>query len=70
MQSQNRIFDDLVKMMNGIAGTMAGAGREAQESMREKAREFVGGIPAGQRVGALRLLPFEFENPPAFQGLA
>lgn len=44
MQSQNRIFDDLVKMMNGIAGTMAGAGREAQESMREKAREFVGGM--------------------------
>ena len=44
MQSQNRIFDDLVKMMNGFAGTMAGAGREAQESMREKAREFVGGM--------------------------
>jgi BMFP domain-containing protein YqiC len=44
MQSQNRIFDDLVKMMNGVAGTMAGVGREAQESMREKAREFVGGM--------------------------
>ena len=30
MQSQNRIFDDLVKMMNGVAGTMAGVGREAE----------------------------------------
>ncbi len=44
MQSQNRIFDDLVKMMNGVAGTMAGVGREAEASMREKAREFVGGM--------------------------
>ena len=43
MQSQNRIFDDLVKMMNGVAGTMAGAGREAEASMREKMREWVGG---------------------------
>ena len=44
MQSQNRFFDDLVKMMNGVAGTMAGVGREAESSMREKAREFVGGM--------------------------
>lgn len=44
MQSQNRIFDDLVKMMNGVAGTMAGMGREAESSMREKAREWVGGM--------------------------
>lgn len=44
MQSQNRIFDDLVKMMNGVAGTMAGVGREAEASMREKMREFVGGM--------------------------
>ena len=44
MQSQNRMFDDLVKMMNGVAGTMAGVGREAESSMREKMREFVGGM--------------------------
>ena len=44
MQSQNRIFDDLVKMMNGVAGTMAGVGREAEGSMREKMREFIGGM--------------------------
>ena len=44
MQSQNRIFDDFVKMMNGVAGTMAGVGREAESSMREKMREWVGGM--------------------------
>ena len=44
MQSQNRMFDDLVKMMNGVAGTMAGVGREAEGSMREKMREWVGGM--------------------------
>ncbi|MEO7239818.1 MAG: accessory factor UbiK family protein [Sphingomicrobium sp.] len=43
MQSENRMFDDLVKMVNGVAGTMAGAGREAEASMREKMREWVGG---------------------------
>ena len=44
MQSQNRMFDDLVKMMNGVAGTVAGMGREAEGSMREKMREWVGGM--------------------------
>jgi BMFP domain-containing protein YqiC len=44
MQSQNRMFDDLVKMINGAAGTMAGMGREAENSMREKMREWVGGM--------------------------
>ena len=44
MQSQNRFFDDMVKMMNGVAGTMAGVGREAEASMRDKMREWVGGM--------------------------
>lgn len=44
MQSENRMFDDLVKMVNGFAGTMAGVGREAEESMREKMREWIGGM--------------------------
>ncbi|WP_033073914.1 accessory factor UbiK family protein [Sphingopyxis sp. MWB1] len=44
MQSENRIFDDLAKMMNGIAGTVAGAGREAEAAMRERAREFIGSM--------------------------
>jgi BMFP domain-containing protein YqiC len=43
MQSENRLFEDLAKMMNGAAGTLAGMGREAESSMREKMREFVGG---------------------------
>ena len=42
MQSENRFFDDLAKMVNGIAGTVAGAGREAESAMRERAKEFVG----------------------------
>ena len=49
MQSENRIFDDLAKMMNGVAGTMAGMGREAEGSMREKMREWVGGIDTVSR---------------------
>lgn len=44
MQSQNRIFDDLVKVLNGAAGTFAGVGREAESAMRERAREWVGGL--------------------------
>ena len=44
MQSQNRMLDDLVKMLNGAAGTVAGMGREAESSAREKFREWVGGM--------------------------
>lgn len=43
MQSENKLFDDFVKIVNGFAGTMAGMGREAESSMREKMREFMGG---------------------------
>ena len=44
MQSQNRFFDDLAKVVNGAAGTIAGMGREAEASTREKAREWIGGL--------------------------
>ena len=44
MQSENKMFDDFVKMVNGFAGTMAGMGREAQDSAREKAREWIAGM--------------------------
>ncbi len=44
MQSENRFFDDLVKMMNGAAGTLAGMGREAEAGMKERAREWVAGL--------------------------
>ena len=36
MQSENRLFDDFVKMVNGMAGTFAGMGREAESGAREK----------------------------------
>ena len=44
MQSENRMFDDLVKMVNGMAGTFAGMGREGESSAREKMREWIGGM--------------------------
>ncbi len=44
MQSENRIVDDLVKFVNGMAGTVAGMGREAEASFKERTREFVGGM--------------------------
>lgn len=44
MQNQNPLFEDLSRLMSSVAGTMAGAGREAEARMREKLREAVGGI--------------------------
>ena len=44
MQSENRLFDDFVKVMNGAAGTIAGMGREAEGAFRERMREWVGGL--------------------------
>jgi BMFP domain-containing protein YqiC len=43
MQSENKMFDDFVKMVNGFAGTFAGMGREAEASAREKFRDWMGG---------------------------
>ena len=44
MQSQNRLFDDFVKVMNGAAGTIAGMTREAQSAMQDRARDSIGGL--------------------------
>ncbi|MET1111029.1 MAG: accessory factor UbiK family protein [Allosphingosinicella sp.] len=44
MQSENRLFDDFVKVMNGAAGTIAGMGREAENGLRERMRDWVGGL--------------------------
>lgn len=44
MQSDNRIFDDFAKFINGAAGTIAGLGREAESSARDRAREWIGGL--------------------------
>jgi BMFP domain-containing protein YqiC len=44
MQSENKLFDDFVKFVNGAAGTLAGVGREAEASARERAKEWIGGL--------------------------
>lgn len=44
MQSENRFFDDLAKLVNGAAGTMAGVTREFESNAREKAKEWIGGM--------------------------
>ena len=44
MQSENRLFDDVARVLNGAAGTLAGVGREAEASARARAREWIGGL--------------------------
>lgn len=44
MQSENRFFDDLSKMLNGVAGTVAGMGREFEATARERAKDWIGGL--------------------------
>ena len=44
MQSENRVFQDFVKLANGAVGTLAGVGREAESSARTRAREWIGGL--------------------------
>ncbi|WP_242149512.1 MULTISPECIES: accessory factor UbiK family protein [unclassified Sphingomonas] len=44
MQADNKIFDDFVKFMNSAAGTLAGVGREAEASVKARAKEFMGGL--------------------------
>lgn len=44
MQSENKIFEDFAKFVNGAAGTLAGMGREAEASARARAKEWIGGL--------------------------
>jgi BMFP domain-containing protein YqiC len=44
MQSEKRIFDDISKVLTGMAGTVAGMGREAEAGFKERAREWVSGL--------------------------
>ena len=44
MQTENKILDDIAKIINGAAGTIAGMGREAESAARERAREWIGGL--------------------------
>jgi len=43
MQTDNKLFEDFTKFVNGAAGTLAGMGREAESAMRERAKEWIGG---------------------------
>lgn len=49
MQSEKRIFDDIAKVITGVAGTVAGVGREAEAGFKERAREWVGGLDGVSR---------------------
>jgi len=42
MQSENPIISDFVKVLNSAAGTLAGMGREARDSARERFKEVMG----------------------------
>lgn len=44
MQTENRFFDDVAKLINGAAGTLAGMTREAEAATRERAKEWIGGL--------------------------
>ena len=44
MQTENKLIEDFIKMVNSAAGTLAGVGREAEASLREKAKDFAGGV--------------------------
>ena len=44
MQTDNRLFDDFAKFMNGAAGTIAGVGREAEAGLRERMKEWIGSL--------------------------
>ncbi len=61
MQKENQLFEDFARLLSSLAGTMAGAGREAEARMRERLREFVGGADGVTREEheALRALAAE-----------
>jgi BMFP domain-containing protein YqiC len=44
MQTDNRLFDDFVKFVNGAAGTFAGMAREGGDAAKERAKEWIGGL--------------------------
>jgi BMFP domain-containing protein YqiC len=44
MQTENRLFEDFVKMANGVAGTFAGMAREGEAGAKEKFKGWLGGM--------------------------
>ena len=55
MQSENKLFDDFVKMVNGVAGTMAGVGRESGRSGLDCGCQQIAHEPLGVGGQLLRL---------------
>lgn len=49
MQSENRLLEDLTRVLNGAAGTFAGMTREAQAGLQERMRDWVGGMDLVRR---------------------
>ncbi len=49
MQTENKLFEDLSKVATSALGTLAGVGREVDDAMRRRARDFVGGGDAIDR---------------------
>ena len=44
MQSQNHLLDDMAKLASGMAGTLAGMGRELESLVRQQVEKFIGGM--------------------------
>ena len=44
MQSQNHLLDDMAKLASGMAGTLAGMGRELENLVRKQVEKFIGGM--------------------------
>lgn len=44
MQTQNQVLEDLSRLMSSLAGTLAGAGREAETRVKERLRQAIGGL--------------------------
>lgn len=44
MQSDNKMFADFARILNGAAGTFAGMGREAGDGARERAKQWFAGM--------------------------
>ncbi len=44
MQTDNKLFDDFTKFVNGAAGTFAGMTREAEAAFRERMKDWIGGL--------------------------
>lgn len=44
MQSRNHLLDDMAKLASGMAGTLAGMGRELETLVRQQVEKFMAGM--------------------------